>query len=464
MGVKGFKSHPYIPNSVPEVEQEMLREIGLQSIEELHEEVPDEIILKKEMNLPEAFGSEYELRRHVEGLLRKNSSCADNLNFLGAGCYQHYVPAICDEINGKGEFLTAYGGESYNDFGRFQSLFEFESLMAELVDMEVVNVPTMDYSQAASTAIRMGSRVAGRTGVLVPASMDREKLAVIKNYCTPDLSIAEVAVDGKTGCMDVADLKAKLNDSIGVVYFENPTYLGMFELNAREIADAAHGAGAQCVVGVDPITLGVVSAPRSYGADIVCGDVQPLGIHMNYGGGQSGFMATMDDPKYVLEFPSRLFGICCTKEPGEYAFADVAYDRTSFGHLRDQAKEYVGTQTALWGITAGVYLSTMGPKGMQEVGETIMQNAQYAAGKLSGLPNVSLRFDTPFFEEFVLDFNKTGKTVAEINKALLGRRIFGGKDLSRDFPELGQCAMYCVTEVHTKEDIDTLVAALGEIL
>ena len=464
MSVKGFKSHPYIPNSVPEVEQEMLREIGLTSLEELHEEVPDEIILKNEMNLPEAFGSEYELRRHVEKLLKKNSSCDDNLNFLGAGCYQHYVPAICDEINGKGEFLTAYGGESYNDFGRFQSLFEYESLMAELVDMEVVNVPTMDYSQAASTAIRMGSRVAKRTGVLVPGSMDREKLAVIKNYCTPDLTIEEVKCDEKTGCIDLADLKAKLNDSIGVVYFENPNYFGAFEVDSREIANAAHDAGAQCVVGVDPISLGVVAVPRSYGADIVCGDLQPLGIHMNYGGGQSGFMATMDDPTYVLEFPSRLFGICRTNTEGEYAFADVAYDRTSFGHLRDKAKEYVGTQTALWGITAGVYLATMGPEGMKEVGETIMQNAQYAASKLAALPNVSLRFETPFFKEFVLDFNKTGKTVKEINKALLEKHIFGGKDLSGDFPALGQCAMYCVTEVHTKEDIDTLVSALSEIL
>ena len=135
MSVKGFKNHPYIPNSVPEVEQEMLHELGLNSLEELHAEVPDEIILKREMDLPEAFGSEYELRRHVEGVLKKNKTCADNLNFLGAGCWQHYVPALCDEINGKGEFVTAYGGESYNDFGRFQSLFEDESLMAELVDM-----------------------------------------------------------------------------------------------------------------------------------------------------------------------------------------------------------------------------------------------------------------------------------------------------------------------------------------
>jgi len=464
MPVKGFQRHPYIPNSVPAVETEMLRELGLRSLEELHEEVPDEIVLKRPMALPEAFGSEYELRRHVEGLLRRNRSCADNLCFLGAGCYQHYVPAICDEINGKGEFLTAYGGESYNDFGRFQALFEFESLMAELVDMEVVNVPTMDYAQAAATAIRMGCRVAGRRGVLVPASMDREKLAVIRNYCTPDLELREVAFDKTTGCMDLADLRAKLSGDTGVVYLENPVYFGMFERNAREIAEAAHSAGAQCVVGVDPITLGVVAPPRAYGADIVCGDVQPLGIHMNYGGGQSGFMATMDDPKYVLEFPSRLFGICCTETPGEYAFADVAYDRTSFGHLRDQAKEYVGTQTALWGITAGVYLATMGPEGMRQVGETILQNAQYAAQKLAALPGVSLRFDTPFFEEFVLDFGGTGKTVAEINRALLARGIFGGLDLSNVFPALNGCAMYCVTEVHTKEDIDTLIHALREIL
>lgn len=464
MSVKGFKSHPYIPNSVPETEAEMLKAIGLSSIEELHEDIPDEIILKENMNLPEAFGSEYELKRHVESLLKKNSDCTENLNFLGAGCYQHYVPAICDEINGKGEFLTAYGGESYNDFGRFQTLFEFESLMAELVDMEVVNVPTMDYSQASSTAIRMACRINGRKKVLVPSNIDREKLAVIRNYCIPVLDIIEVGFDPETGLMDMDDLKGKLDETVGCVYFENPSYLGMFETNAEMIAKLAHENGAECVVGVNPITLGVVAPPVSYGADIVCGDVQPLGIHMNYGGGQSGFMATMDDPKYVLEFPSRLFGICRTIEEGEYAFADVAYERTSFGHLRDQAKEYVGTQTALWGITAAVYLSTMGPAGMKEVGETIMRNAQYAALRLGGIRGVELKFATPYFDEFVLDFTGTGLSVKEINSELLKHHIFGGKDLSSEFPMLGQAAMYCVTEIHTKEDIDTLVNALNDII
>ena len=134
--MNGFERHPYIPNSVPEVQQEMLQELGMSSLEELHKNVPELLKLKNEMDLPPAFESEYALRRHVEGLLGKDTSCKKNLNFLGAGCWQHYVPAICDEINGKGEFLTAYGGEPYNDEGRFQALFEYESMVAELVDME----------------------------------------------------------------------------------------------------------------------------------------------------------------------------------------------------------------------------------------------------------------------------------------------------------------------------------------
>lgn len=465
MTIKGFKNHPYIPNSVPEVEEELLKEIGLSSLEDLHEEVPQEIKLTENMDLPEAFGSEYELKRHVEGLLNKNKSCAENINFLGAGCWQHYVPAICDEINGRGEFLTAYGGESYNDFGRFQTLFEYQSMVAELVDMEVVNVPTMDWSQAASTAVRMAARVVGRKQILVPKLMSREKLLVMKNYCSPDLEIIEVDYDRETGCMSLGDLKNKISDKTAAVYFENPSYLGFIELNGQKISDIAHEFGAVSVVGVDPISLGVIAPPPSYGANIVCGDLQPLGIHMNYGGGQSGFMATMDEEKYVMEFPSRLFGIAPTSVEGEYGFGDVAYDRTSFGHHREHGKEYVGTQTALWGITAGVYLATMGPKGMEEVGQTIMQKSQYAALRLNTLKNVrSNYFNTVFFKEFVVDFNKTGKTVKEINQELLAKGIFGGKDLSKDFPELGQCSLYCVTEVHTKTDIDRLVTALEEII
>lgn len=460
--MRGFANHPYIPNSDPKIQEEMLAELGLKSLDDLHRDIPDAIKLHKEMDIPEAFDSEYALQRHVEGLLKKNVTCKDNLNFLGAGCWQHYVPALCDEINSRGEFLTGYGGEPYNELGRFQTLFEYASMVAELVGMDVVNVPTMDWSQAAATTARMAQRYTGRRQVLVPAIIDPDKLRIMKNYCDPDVDFVEVACD-QHGLLDLNDLKGKLSDQVAGVYFENPNYLGALEVNAQQISDMAHGIGALSLVGVDPITLGVVAPPADYGADIVCGDLQPLGIHMNYGGGQSGFMATRDEERFVMEFPSRLFGIAPTAKEGEYGFGDVAYDRTSFGHLREKAKEYVGTQSALWGITAGVYLATMGPRGMEDVGQAMMQNAQYAVSKLNEIPGVKANaLDGLYMKEFVVDFSKTGKTVAEINKALLEKGIFGGKDISAEFPALGQAALYCVTEIHTCEDLDRLAAALAE--
>jgi glycine dehydrogenase subunit 1 len=192
----------------------------------------------------------------------------------------------------------------------------------------------------------------------------------------------------------------------------------------------------------------------------VCGDIQGLGMHMNYGGGLAGFIATRDEKEFVMEFPSRLFGITRTNVEGEYGFGDVAYERTSFAQ-REEGKEFVGTAAALWGITAGVYLSLMGPRGMQELGKTIMQKSQYAMRKLSEIKGVkSPVFESPHFKEFTVDFNDTDMTVKDINKYLLNNNIFGGKDLSREFPELGNCALYCVTEIHTKEDIDNLVQTL----
>ena len=224
-------------------------------------------------------------------------------------------------------------------------------------------------------------------------------------------------------------------------------------------------SGAVSIVGVDPSSLGVLEPPSAYGADIICGDLQPLGMHMNYGGGQSGFISTRDEERFVMEFPSRLFGVAPTLVEGEYGFGDVAYDRTSFGNLREKGKEYVGTQSALLGITAGVYLSIMGPKGMEELGQNIIQKSLYTIGEMSKINGVKgSRFESFSFKEFVVDFSETGKSVEEINSRLLRKGIFGGKDLSKIFPELGQCALYCVTEIHLKEDIDKLIDALKEII
>jgi len=452
--------YPYIPNSVPEVKAQMLKEINVESIDDLYEEIPENLRLKKELKLPEALTSEYDLKRHVMGILFKNQTCEEKISFLGGGCWQHYVPAVCDEINQRAEFLTAYAGEPYEDHGRFQALFEYESLMAELLDMDVVNVPTYDWSQAASTSLRMACRITGRNEVLISDTISPDRLLVIKNYCKPVVSMRMIQHCPETGLIDVEDLKRKISEETAAVYFENPSHLGFIESQGQAVSDMAHKNQALNVVGVDPSSLGIIKPPSHYGADIVCGDIQGLGIHMNYGGGMGGFIATQDDEKFVMEYPSRLFGITRTSVEGEYGFGDVAYERTSFG-LREKGKEFVGTASALWGITAGVYLALMGPEGMQELGKVIMQKSQYAMTNLSKIKGVRVpRFTSPHFKEFVVDFNNTGMRVEEINKSLLKNNIFGGIDLSRNFPELGQCGLYCVTEIHTKKDIDSLVQAL----
>ncbi|PAE44586.1 aminomethyl-transferring glycine dehydrogenase subunit GcvPA [Bacillus sp. 7884-1] len=457
------KVHPYIPNMVPEVQAEMLKVIGAESIMELYSGIPEELQLKEDLKLPPAL-TEYELRRHIEGILNKNTSAKEYLNFLGAGCWQHFIPAVCDEINQRSEFLTAYAGEPYEDHGRFQALYEYQSLLAELVDMDVVNVPTFDWGQAAATSIRMAARITGRKKVLLAKTVAPERSKIIINYGTPELEFELVQFDTKSGAMDLGDLKEKLTEEVAALYFENPSYLGFIEAKGKEISNLLKENKTLMVVGVDPISLGVLAPPSHYGADIVCGDLQPLGMHMNYSGGQAGFIASHNDVKVVSEYPSRLFGIVPTVKEGEYGFGDVAYERTSFAQ-RENGKESVGTQTALWGITAGVYLALLGPNGMQEVGQTIMQNSQYAAQELNKIAAVTgSRLHSSFFKEFIVDFNKTGYSVEQINQRLIEKKIFGGKDLSLEFPEFGQSALFCVTEVHTKEDIDHLVQAIKDIL
>ena len=456
--------HPYIPNSVPETREEMLSRIGAESVEELYEDIPEELRLHRLLNLPQPLLSEIELKRHVAGLLSKNVTCQEFVSFLGAGCYNHYVPAVCDEINQRSEFLTAYAGEPYDDHGRFQALFEYQSMMGELLDMDVVNVPTYDGLQAAATAVRMAVRITGRRRILAAETINPQGLSKIRDYCGPSIAVDLLAVDSRTGQLDLTRLEENLTSKTAAVYFENPSYLGTLEARGDEIAALAHEAGAICVVGVDPISLGVIAPPASYGADIVCGDIQSLGIHMQYGGGHAGFIATRDEERYVMEYPSRLFGIAPTCVPGEYGFGDVAYDRTSFAK-REEGTEFVGTASALWGITAGVYLALMGPKGMQELGAGIMQRARYLMTQLNAINGVTAPlFEVPHFKEFVVGFDDVGRTVAEINEALLEHRIFGGIDLSDAFPQYGTSALYCVTEMHTKADLDSLVVALRKVV
>jgi glycine dehydrogenase subunit 1 len=441
----------------------MLREVGASDEMDLYVEIPERLRFKRKLNLPEPIFDEYSLKCHVEGLLEKNKNCKDYLNFLGAGCAQHFVPAVCDEINGRGEFLTAYGGESYADHGKWQAFFEYCSLMGELLDMDVLSCPLYDGGQAAASSIRMASRINGRKEVVIPRAMNPEISFVVKNYLKPDIVIKEVAFDKRSGLLDLKDLNAKVSSKTAAVLIENPSYLGVLENQAVDVGDVAREKGAEFIVYADPISLGVVAPPAQYGATIACGDFHPLGMHMYAGGGQGGFIATGDDMKYISQFKDLMYGIAETSERGEYGFGDVLFDRTSYGS-REKGNEFTGTSTGIWAITVAAYLSLMGPKGIEQTGRTIMQMSQYAAKQLSRIRGVKLRFQSPFFKEFLIDFGKTGKTVAKINKALLKRKIIGGKDLSNEFPELGESALYCVTETKTMNDIEKLVSALKEVV
>lgn len=457
--------HPYIPNSVPRVKREMLEHIGAEDADELYSEmIPDRLLLKRELDLPEPCLSELELKRHVEGILSKNKGVDDYISFLGAGCWQHYIPKVCEVIQSRSEFLTAYAGGVYSDLGRFQANFEFQSLICELLGMEVSGLPTYDWGAAAGNSVRMASRLTGGDEILVPRNISPARLSIIRNFCGSadpggGIEVTLVDYDKETGRVDLNDLDSKLSDDVAGVYFENPNYLGVIEVDGADVSELVHEAGGECIVGVDPISLGVLASPAEYGADIACGEAQPLGVGMYAGGGSCGFIASMDEERYVAEYPLRLVSIAPTTVEGEYGFGQALYERTSY-MARENAKDWVGTTTVLWGITAAVYMGLLGPEGMRELGETILEKSHYTASILDEIEGIEALY-SGFFKEFPVRFNMP---VSDVNRELLEYKIFGGMDLCDDFPELGESALYCVTEVHSLKMIEQLEEALKEVL
>lgn len=454
--------HPYIPNSAPAVEREMLRELGVERAEDLYDLIPEDLKLKRRLELPGPFLSEPELKRHVNGMLHSNISCEENLSFLGAGCWQHAVPALCDEIAGRAEFLTAYCGDTYSDKGKYQALFEYQSMLGELLGMDLVSCPTYDWSCAMGSAIMMAGRITQRKKALLVGSTAPERLSQVQNFCKRAMEIILVPFSQETGTMNLEVLEKMLGDDTACVYFENPNFLGVVEPESAAICGAAKKVGAISIVGVDAISLGVYGAPATYGADIVVGDSQCLGSHMQSGGGVIGFIASRDEDLYCAEYPTRLYSIAPGIRKETFGFGQCTHERTSYV-MREHSPDFIGTSKWLGAISASVYLALMGPQGMREVGETILKRRAYAEKKLAEIPGVRApQLTGSRFKEFVVNFDETGKTVEQINQSLLENCIFGGYDLSRIYPSMGQSALYCVTEIHSKADIDRLADALKE--
>jgi glycine dehydrogenase subunit 1 len=447
--------HPYIPNSAPQIRAAMLAAVDAESVEDFYADVPPELRLARPMDLPQPLPAEQDLVRHVEGLLSRNVSTRQRLSFLGAGTYNHNEPAVVDEVISRSEFLTAYAGEPYEDHGRFQALFQYQSLMAELLAMDVVTVPTYDGYQATATALSMAGRMTGRRRVVAVSDVLPAKLSKVRDFVRGQLELELVAT--LDGTADAGRITGLLGDDVAAVWVETPSATGAVEASLPQLADAAHAVGAVLVVGTDPIGYGVLTPPAEQGADIVSGDIQSLGLHQWFGGAHGGFIAVRDEPAFVMELPSRLFGLATTDVPGEYGFGDVAYERTSFAR-REEGKEWVGTAAALWGIAAGVYLALMGPQGMRDLGEVLLARTRYAQQALAGIPGAALADAALHLREFVLDLSGTGSTAAGAVRALRRQGIEPGVPIGEHL------LLVCVTELTTQTDIDRLTRALAELV
>jgi glycine cleavage system P protein (glycine dehydrogenase) subunit 1 len=462
------RSHPWMALSAPGAMDAMLAEIGASSVAEVFEQIPQDHYRKTPLEMPPTLSSEMELRRDLVTRLKRNGDCEANLSFLGAGVWQHHVPAIVDEIVGRTEFATNVWGSYQSDHGRNQAWFEFSSQLGALLNLDVVQLPVYSWGCAIGHAMRMAARMTGRGKILVPRLSDPERLSVIRTYCQPSamegsLEVVQIAADPMSGQLDLGDLKAKLGEEVAAVYFENPAYLGAIENGSAEIAKLARAAGAETIVGVDPVSLGVMTAPGDYGADIVTGPVQPLGVHMQCGGGAGGFIASRDEERYVRTYNGFLVSIAETQCEGEFGFGLACPHQNSYG-MRENGNDWTGNSTYLWAIAGAVYMSLLGPEGFAELGRLIVARARYAARLLADVPGLRVIWPDMHFKEFVVNFDASGKTVAWVNDALRGHGIYGGKDISDEGLNFGQSALYCVTEVHTAADIRRLADTLREIL
>ena len=440
----------------------MLSKIGAASVDDLFEDIPQKVRLGRRLRIPEA-GSEYGVKREVMSRLSGDAT-RDSLCFLGGGVWPHYIPAAVESIAGRSEFYTSYTPyQAEISQGMLQSLFEYQSLMCDLLSMEACNSSLYDWASAAGEAVRMAGRVTGRKKALVAGNIGPRRRAVIETYAEPmGLEIQAVGFDKKTGTLDEDDLKRKLTTDVACLYFENPNYFGVIEGDAESAVKAVRDAGALSIVGVDPISLSLVKEPGAYGADVAVGEGQPLGIPMNYGGPHLGIFA-IRDMKLARSMPGRLIGMTTpVGDTSRRAFAMVLQAREQ--HIRrESATSNVCTNQSLMALMAASYLSLLGRNGFRRLGETVISNSHYATKRLSKIPGVaSPYFEGAFFKEFVVSYAKS--RASTVYHRLAKSKVLGGYPIAKSFGLGAEAGSFCVTEVHTKDDIDTLASALEEAL
>ena len=457
------RRHPLLPNLDGALVAKMLEKAGAASIDDLFSDIPPGVRLGRKLRLPEG-ASEYEVRREVQAKLAQNSTPPGTLCFLGGGVWPHYVPAAVESITSRQEFYTAYTPyQAEISQGMLQSLFEYQSLMCDLLGMETSNSSLYDWASAAGEAVRMAGRVTGRKKALLAGNSGLQRRSVIGTYAEPmGMKLETVAFDRARGTLDLGDLQRKLSDGVACLYIENPNYFGVIEDGIADAVAKAQGAGALAIVGVDPISLSLVKEPGAYGADIVVGEGQPLGLAMNYGGPHLGIFAVRDI-KLARNMPGRLIGMTTeASDPSTKAFAMVLQAREQ--HIRrEAATSNVCTNQSLMALAAASYLSLLGKEGFRSLGETVISNSHYAARRLAQVKGVSSpHFSGAYFKEFVVSYKRA--RAEAVFRRLAKNGVLAGYPVSKSF-ELGyEAGGFCVTEVHTRGDIERLATSLEDAI
>ena len=437
-----FQSH-YIPNT-PAEQAGMLAALGAASIEDLFADIPAPH-RNPPLRLPPPL-SELELQRELAALAGRNRPLGAGPSFLGAGAYQHFIPAIVKALVTRGEFITAYTPyQAEASQGTLQVIYEFQTLLCNLYGMEVANAGMYDGATSLAEAALMACRVTRRERVAALDTVSPAYRSVIDAYCLPQ-GIAVTTIDS------ASDLGAQLDESAACLVSQYPNFYGGIEDLAAQTA-AAHHAGALSVVSCDPIAAGMFRPPGDFGADIVTGEGQPLGIPPSYGGPYVGLFATKQ--QYIRQMPSRLSGRTVDRH-GQTGYVLTLQTREQ--HIRrERATSNICTNEALYALASTIYLAALGKSGLRQVAELCYHKSQYAASLVAQLPGYSIANGVPFFREFVA---QCPTPPAEINRHLLERNILGGLDVSDRYPN---GILLCVTEMNTREEIEQLAAALGEI-
>ena len=433
----------YVP-STPAERQQMLEAIGLKDYRDLYKDVPEEMYLDRPLNIPAGM-SELEVRRAVTAMAEKNTRFSTILR--GAGAYDHVIPSIVSYIPAKEEFLTAYTPyQAEMSQGLLQSIFEYQTMICELTGMDVSNASVYDGATAAAEAAAM-CRDRKRTVTLISGAAHPDTIATVRTYCYGTGHELRV-VPCKDGRTDPDALREMLTPDVASFYVQQPNFFGQFE-DGEGLGQAVHAAGALYIMGCNPIALGIMKTPRDCGADIAVGEAQPLGLPLSYGGPYLGYMASTS--KLMRKLPGRIVGETVDAK-GERAYVLSLQAREQ--HIRrEKASSNICSNEALCALTAGLYLSVMGPKGLAEAARQSMSKAHYLAGKLCSLPGVSLKYQGPYFHEFVTVLPKA----EEVLSALQENGILGGLPIEGG-------VLWCATEKVSRAQLDKAVAIVKEVL